>query len=601
MTKILFSTPCQPYPIQFNNVSLTDISFQRFTQQQDIFTLSGHVHCQGVHTIAQNISVPSIFLEYPTWDYFEKEVKKGYDFVGISFFQTCMDITLDMCKMIRKLSPQSKIVLGHYGALALNAYYPEDFKKEHADYICKGEGVSFFRKLLGEPVDAPITQNLLPRCGDNLPWIDHHPKGNMGWVTAGLGCPSACDFCATTEMHDNNRIQISPPDKIFEDIKKVYRTYPDTIMVSIYDEDWLKYTNEVREVGRLIQEDTEFGLRKINWVSPSSVESLSQYDFDELPLNGFKATFIGVESKFAPKEGYQKRTGDAKDTIHSLLKRGISCSGGLMLGFDFHDRVNILEDINYYVACEMTTHQISRVFPFPGTPLWDRLQEEGRVYDVPWVDINFYGGGYKHKNFEPHEIEHLILEGYRKFYHTWGPTVMRQLKVELNGYDWCRASNNPLLRDQRAGLHKEGAEMLYPMIRACEYFAPNGLVRRRIRQTEERYIKNFGKPTPSQEIMSYYVLTKAFQAKLQEHIDPQNRHPKQEPFKMYIYEKNGKGENGSPYKVVYPVRDKKYEFYRNFRGFKEDTFKKLLGYVDNIWAPKGTTPGPIQEFRMRLI
>ena len=601
MSKILFTTPCQPYPIQFNNVSLTDASSQRFTQQQDIFTLSGHIHCQGVHFIAQNISVPSVFLEYPTWDYFEKEVRKGYDFVGISFFQTCMDIVLDMCKLVRKLSPQSKIVLGHYGALAFNAYYPEDFKKEYADYVCIGEGVQFFRKLLGEPVDAPITQSFMPRCGDNLPWLDRHPKGIMGWVTAGLGCPSACDFCATTEMHGNARIQLYPPDKVFKEIKRIYRTFPDTMLVTIYDEDWLKYTDEVREVGRLIREDTEFGLRKINFFAPSSIESIHQYEYDELPLTGFKATFIGVESKFAPKEGYQKREGgDAKETIHELLKRGIVCSGGLMLGFDFHDRVNIQEDINYYVACEMTNHQISRVFPFPGTPLWYRLQEEGRVYDVPWIDINFYGGGYKHKNFEPHEIEHLILEGYRKFYETWGPTVMRQLKVELNGYEWCRASSNKYLRDDRAEHHKENAQTIYPLIRACEHFAPNGLVRRRIRQTEERYIKNFGKPNPSQEVMSYYVLAKAFQAKLQESIDPKNRHPRQDPFKIYIYEKNGQGEDDPPYKVLYPMEDKGYEFYRSFRGFKEDAFGKLLKLTDQLLAP-GAQPTDAANVRVRLL
>ena len=58
MTKVLFTTPCQPFPVQFNNVSLTDQASQRFTQQQDIFTMSGHVHCYGMHLIAQNISAP---------------------------------------------------------------------------------------------------------------------------------------------------------------------------------------------------------------------------------------------------------------------------------------------------------------------------------------------------------------------------------------------------------------------------------------------------------------------------------------------------------------------------------------------------------------
>lgn len=590
MTKILFSTPCQPFPVQFNNVSLTDAAAQRFTQQQDIFTLSGHVHCQGVHTIAQNISTPSVFLEYPTWDHFEREVKKGYDFVGISFFQTCMDSVLEMCKRVRKLSPQSKIVLGHYGALAFDAFYPEDFKKDHADYVCVGEGIRFFRALLGEPEDAPITQSFLPRCGENLPWLDKHPQGYVGWVTAGLGCPSGCDFCATTEMHGNKRDRLYAPEQIFEEIKRIYRTFPDTLTVVVYDEDWLKYTDEVREVGRLIREDTEFGLRKLSWNALSSIESLSQYELDELPLTGFKFTFIGVESKFAPTEGYQKRTGDAKDTIQELLKRGIVVNGGLMLGFDFHDRVNIQEDINYYVACEMTLCQISQVVPFPGTPLWHRLKEEGRVSDVPWEEVGFYGGGgYKYRNFENHELQSLILQGYRKFYETWGPTVMRQLKVELNGYEWCRAQSNKLLREERAELHREFAEALFPLIRASEHFAPNGIVRRRIRQIGERYVRNFGPANPSQEIMSHYVLAKAFQAKVQEALDPRGRHPKQEPSKMYIYDKKSRGKDQPPYKVAYPDTSWRYELYRDFRDVKEGGFGKLLNLIDRFWAPAGGT------------
>jgi hypothetical protein len=135
MTKLLLTTPCQPYPTHFENDSLTDLPTQRFTKGQDIFTLTGHVHCFALHLIAQNISAPSRVFEYPTWDYFEKEVKKDYDFIGISFFPTCMDIVLEMCKMTRRLSPKTRIVLGFYGAMAFDAYFSENFKREHADYV----------------------------------------------------------------------------------------------------------------------------------------------------------------------------------------------------------------------------------------------------------------------------------------------------------------------------------------------------------------------------------------------------------------------------------------------------------------------------------
>lgn len=583
MARILFTTPTQPYPTQFCNDSLTDLTSQRLTKGQDIFTLSGHMHCHGVHFIAQNISVPSVFLEYPTREGFEAEVRKGYDFVGITFFATCMEIVLDMCKLVRRLSPSSKIVLGGYGALAFNAAFPDDFKKEHMDYVCIGEGVQFFRQLLGEPLDAPIKQSHLPRCGSNLPWLDRHPKGNVGFIVAGLGCPSACDFCATTEMHGNARIMLYEPEKIFQEMKRIYRTLPDTQQVLIYDEDYLKYTEEVRELGRLIQEDTEFGLRKLNWFAPSSVQSLNQYGWDELVLTGFGGTFIGVESKFAPQEGYDKRTGDAKETIEELHKRGIACTGGWMAGFEFHDRVNIYEDLNYYISIGMVSKQISRVSPYPGTPLWYRLKEEGRLLDVAWEDQSFYGGGYKYKHFEPHELESLILEGYRKYYETWGPSLMRQLRIELNGYEYCRASNNPLLREGRLERHRDACYQLYPTIKSCEHFAPNGLVRRKIRQLEERYLRNFGRPNPSQVIQANYVWLKALQEKLLRSLFAYDRGPKQEPFKKFIYEKNGK-KDGPPYKLLYPQESSSYNFYRSYRDLKEGALGKALNLIDQLWG-----------------
>ncbi|MDP6561133.1 MAG: hypothetical protein QF619_13620, partial [Candidatus Binatia bacterium] len=60
MTKVLLSTPCQPYPTEAWNDSLTDLMGQRFTKGQDIFTMTGHMHCHGSHLIAQNISTPTV-------------------------------------------------------------------------------------------------------------------------------------------------------------------------------------------------------------------------------------------------------------------------------------------------------------------------------------------------------------------------------------------------------------------------------------------------------------------------------------------------------------------------------------------------------------
>ncbi|MBI1987704.1 MAG: hypothetical protein HYS70_05105 [Nitrospinae bacterium] len=560
MPKVLLSTPCQPYPTHAWNDSLTDVMSQRFTKGQDIFTMSGHQHCFGSHLIAQNLSVPSVFLEYPTWEGFEDEARKGYDYVGISFFPTCMEIVLDMCKTVRRLSPSSQIVLGHYGALAFDAAFPEDFKREHADHVCIGEGVGFFRELLGEPVMAPVRQSHMPKCSFSLPWLDYYAKGMQGFTVAGLGCPSGCDFCSTTQMHGNAWVQLATPQQIFQELKRAFREDPDLQQMAIYDEDLFKHKEFVTELRELIENDEEMGLRRLDFFALGSVESLSQYDWDEIARTGLGTIFIGLESKFAPDRGYQKRSGDARETFTELQRRGITIIGGWMCGFDFHDRVNVFDDLDYFISLEPTSHQLTKVTAFPGTPLWERLKEEGRLREIPWEDVNFYGGGFKHKNFEDHEIMEILLHGYRKSYETHGPTLMRQLKVELNGYEYCRASQNQALRERRAERHREHCEQLYPLIRACEHFAPNGIVRRKIRQMEERYLKNFGQPSSALKAQSAYILAKAFQEKARESLLPRNREPRQEPFKKYLYSGRAPVGDESPYRVVYPNRDQDWSY-----------------------------------------
>ena len=82
--KILFTSSLYPYPTLPNDTSLTDATGARFTRADGIFCLISHSHHFANHVLAQNISIPSVILEYPRWNDFTTEVKKGYDIIGIS-------------------------------------------------------------------------------------------------------------------------------------------------------------------------------------------------------------------------------------------------------------------------------------------------------------------------------------------------------------------------------------------------------------------------------------------------------------------------------------------------------------------------------------
>ena len=121
-------------------------------------------------------------------------------------------------------------------------------------------------------------------------------------------------------------------------------------------------------------------------------------------------------------------------------------------------------------------------------------------------------------------------------YRTWGPSLMRRLEVQLNGYVHCRSLAGAPLGRYKADFFRRMATRGWVVLGACERFAPNGAVRRRIRKLDERYRAILGEPTPAMVALSGIIEQMAVAAKLRETVSPQNRFVKEEPFKRYIYD-----------------------------------------------------------------
>jgi hypothetical protein len=102
MKRVLLSTPITPYALQPWHDTPTDIMRQRFMKGQGIFTPEGHMHLVGPFIIAQNISLPAVVLDHPTMENWIEEVKKGYDYVGISSLTPNLENVMEMCRMARR-------------------------------------------------------------------------------------------------------------------------------------------------------------------------------------------------------------------------------------------------------------------------------------------------------------------------------------------------------------------------------------------------------------------------------------------------------------------------------------------------------------------
>ena len=592
--RILLTTPCFPYPTLPANDSLTDATGQRFTHGDDIFSLVSHTHCYANHILAQNISVPSTLLEYPRWNNFTEEVNKGYSIIGISAFPVHLDMVMKMCEYIRGKSPETKILLGSYGAQAFNAQYDEETKKKYVDHIVLGEGVEFLREFLGEDTNQPISQKVMPKCGGAPAFMNRYPRGGLGFLVTGLGCPGGCDFCATTEMFNKKRIEILSPEEFVNHVKLYRKHFKELSSIFVIEEDHFRHPRWLTKTKEKWEEDLDL-VENVDWTGFGSVDFIwhyaSNYGWDAIAETGIGAIFIGVESKFAGDHGYRKvKEADARDVFHKLHSMGIRTLGAWICGWDFHDHTNMYEDLNYFVACKPTYEQLTRLSPFPGTELWRRLKEQNRVMEVPWEDVHFWSGSQKNINLEAHETLNLTEYGYDLIYKTWGPSILRRFEVTLNGYEHCMNSDNPLMRETRSKIFKGSCATSWNMLGAMDRFAPNGVVRRRVHKADERFRDLIGEPTPMMERLSKGIEKRATKFKIKHQFNPYNRYPREEPAKRYLYNKDDSIKNDDiPYITEYPNKiPKKFKRTVKMNNFKYNFLAKLLNFRYKFKSNKHT-------------
>jgi hypothetical protein len=590
--RILLTTPCYPYPSLPANDSLTDATGQRFTHGDDIFSLVSHTHCYANHILAQNVNTPATLLEYPRWENFTEEVDKQYAYIGISAFPVHLDMVMKMCKYIRETSPETQILLGSYGAQAFAAQYDEETKKKYVDHVVLGEGVEFLRRLLGEDTNRPIQQKLMPKCGGAPPFLNKYPKGGIGFLVTGLGCPGGCDFCATTEMYGKKRIELLSPNDFVDHVELYRKHFKNLSSIFVIEEDHFRHPKWMVKTKERWEKNLDL-VENVDWTGFGSVDFIwhfaNNYGWDAIPETGIGAVFIGVESKFAGEHGYRKvKEADAREVFHKLHSMGIRTLGAWICGWDYHNHANMYEDLNYFIACKPTYQQLTRLSPFPGTELWRKLREQGRVCDVPWEDVHFWSGAQKNIALETHETLNLTEYGYDLMYRTWGPSMLRRLEVTLNGYEFCMNSDNPIMQEYKSELFKRGSVTSWSMLGAMDRFAPNGVVRRRVQKADERFRDLIGEPTPMMELISRNIEQAAVKFKMQHLFDPYGRKPREEPTKKYLYNKdNSIKDDDIPYITEYPNKLSKKVRKEMKRGnLKYNLINKYLNYKYRVKSTK---------------
>jgi radical SAM superfamily enzyme YgiQ (UPF0313 family) len=439
--RILLSSVFGPYARddEFGSRSINpmELYHNQVTRAQGSFSLRMFHRSWGIMLIQANISAPCTVLDSPTRRDFEREITAHpYDVIGISSIIVNIAKVREMCRMIRKLSPNSTIVVGgHIAAI------PGVDKMIDADHIVKGEGVSWMRRYLGEDETAPIRHPAIVSgmrtriMGIRLP----ERKGSTAaTIIPSVGCPMGCNFCTTSAFFGGKGNFVNffeTGDELFEVMQQM-ETELKVQSFFVMDENFLLH----RERAMRLLERMKEAQKSWSMSVFASANAIRKYTMQELVELGVSWLWMGLES---PQASYNKLQGtDTRQLTRELREHGIRVQGSTIIGLEHHTPDNIVAEIEHAVSHDTDFHQFMLYTPVPGTPLYQQMSEEGRMLrDVDYADVHGqFKFNFKHAAISRDDSKRFLDWAFWRDFEANGPSLYRIPRTLLAGWkrykDW---------------------------------------------------------------------------------------------------------------------------------------------------------------------
>jgi len=461
MPKILFTSPCGPYPKLPVDKDPIDYFYYRNTLKQGLFQLRSFQSWHSLHFMAQNIPIPSVVLENPDMKQFQKEVIRGnFDIIAIGFTILLSKKVLEMVSWVKETYPEKTIVLGGYGTAVFKETFEISEKlKGLSDYICYGEGLSEINSIIYQKWGIKNDKNLTQDC---LPAINSFFRTRIQIfrqivLIGGLGCVYGCSFCATSSQFNRKYIPLFTGKQLFESLLEQSKKYPKIQSAVIYDEDFLSHRPQVLEFIECFKSSV-LSKRPFFITVFASVKSILNFSIEELIECGIGTIFIGVESlnkEVLEKESMPKRFGDVEGIFEQLHNHGINTLGSLVVGWDSQSIEKAKQDAKSFVALNPSFYQVIPLHIVPGTRLWEKMKNEGRIkenFDINTDSINEVN--FVPKTYASSELLNIVSSTYRSLVDKGGPWPFRIFENALLGSTHLNKSQSPIQKQRAINLKK---------------------------------------------------------------------------------------------------------------------------------------------------
>ena len=296
--------------------------------------------------------------------------------------------------------------------VVMGGYHPTFLPQEalrHADAVCIGEVEAVMPRIMKDFEEGRMAGAYTRAAPDlaNLCRPDRSllSPGSYAWVDtvqASRGCPNSCRFCSISAFFQST-YRTRPVEDVVDELRGLSR------FILFMDDNLTAHRDYAMELfSRMIP------LKK-RWFSQASVHVAHEPELLELAAaSGCSGLFLGLESVCQESlEEWGKplnRAADYQRAIKKLHSKGIGVVAGVVLGAD-QDTPDVFDrTLAFLEEARMDALQATILTPFPGTPLFSSMEEEGRILHRHWEKYDF-----RHVVFRPERMSvDTLREGHRR-------------------------------------------------------------------------------------------------------------------------------------------------------------------------------------------
>lgn len=304
-----------------------------------------------------------------------------YDIVGITCVTSSAPRAFELSAIFR--SKGSITVLGG----AYPTLNPDNASK-HADIVVSGHAERIWPQLLLDLCSGAEVARI-HRSGHEevisspVPRRDLLPQGkylDVPTVIASRGCLNQCSFCSINRIWNNSTCP-RPADEVIAEIR-------DLKSRNILMLDPNIGSNRNYALG-LFEKMIPLNIR---WAGLATIDLAEDRELFSLAV---KSGCIGILAGFesALQGGLTEcrkgniQTSRYREYIQTFHRHGISILGCFVLGFDCEDESVFDRTVQFIEALEIDIPRFSVLTPFPGTPLYQKYKDQGRILTD---DLSYY-------------------------------------------------------------------------------------------------------------------------------------------------------------------------------------------------------------------